>query len=262
MNEKEKTISLEEFQARFRRRYILKKSINMLASSFIVFCGVTAILYSIYIEDSNFLDCLRFMTFDGSVYTIIISAVFTVTCVYEAVYETENTSRLVYFMRLSSAVTEFVIFAVVIFGLSPLVPDQPDIVTYTGFMMHIMIPAVTILCFIFNDAPIGKVSKLEPLHGSWYITIYAVITTFLFGFRILPPEKAPYSFLDFEHSSIFFSLSCLIGIYITAYLIAIVLIKANRKLSWIWFSDREKIRSNYRIHRSRKRRNRHSEVKK
>ena len=75
------------------------------------------------------------MTFDGTIYTTIISAIFTVICIVEAVYEVENTSRFVYFIRLSSAVTEFIIFAVVMFGLTSFVPDQPDIVTYTGFIM-------------------------------------------------------------------------------------------------------------------------------
>ncbi len=231
----EKKIDLEKFQLDFRRRYILKKTVNLVMSCFITFCGVTSILYSVYVHGSNLIDRLRYMTFDGTIFTTIISAIFTVTCMIEAVYEIENTSRFVYFMRLSSAVTEFVIFAVVMFGLTPLVPDQPDIVTYTGLIMHIVIPAATLLCFIFNDAPIGKIKWYEPLQGTWYITVYAVVMTIVFAFGILPPEKAPYSFLNLRDSSIPFVLACGIGIYAIGYIIGMLLIKLNNRLSWVWF---------------------------
>ena len=232
--------NLDEMQLRFRRRYILKKTINMLMSFFIVFCGVTAVLYSVYIIGSNLFDRLRYMTFDGTIYTTVMSAAFTVVCIIEAVYETEITNRFVYFIRLSSAVTEFIIFAVVMFGLTPLVPDRPDIVTYTGFVMHIIIPTLTLICFIFNDAPIGRVKWYVPLNGTVYITLYAVIMVFVFATGILPPEKAPYSFFDFKHSSPWFVLACGIGIYVIGYLISLLLIRLNNRMSWVWFHDLSK----------------------
>lgn len=243
MSEKRK-IDLNEFQQRFRRRYLLKKTVNLVMSCFITFSGITAILYSVFVYGASLIDRLRYMTFDGTIYTIIISAFFSITCIIEAVYEIENTSRFVYFLRLSSAVTEFIIFAVVMFGMTSLVPDKPDIVSYTGFIMHIVIPVMTLACFIFNDAPIGKVKPLEPLHGSWYITAYAVVMVIIFGFGILPPEKAPYSFLDFKHSSIWFCIACGIGIYVLAYGIAALLIRLNSKLSWSWFYGLKKPKKN------------------
>lgn len=246
MSEKKK-IDIEEIRLRFRRRYILKKTVNLVMSSFITFCGVTSILYSIYIHGSSLVDRLRYMTFDGTIYTTIISAIFTVICIVEAVYEVENTSRFVYFIRLSSAVTEFIIFAVVMFGLTSFVPDQPDIVTYTGFIMHIIIPIATLLCFVFNDAPIGKVKWHEPFQGTWYITVYAVIMVIVFATGILPPEKAPYSFLDFKNSPLWFILACGIAIYVVGYLIGILLIRLNNRLSWSWFYGLNKNKSFWRL---------------
>ena len=100
-----KKIDIEQFETRFRRRYILKKSINMLVNAFIVFCGVSSVLYSVFVIGSNLLDRLRYMTFDGSIFTTIVCVIFVGVCVYEAVYETELTFRNVYFLRLSAAVT-------------------------------------------------------------------------------------------------------------------------------------------------------------
>ena len=182
------------------------------------------------------------MTFDGTIFTTLVSMVYVVVAVYEAVYETELTYRNVYFLRLSSATTEFVIFAVVMIGLLPIIPDNPDITSYTGFMMHIVIPIVAIAGFIFNDAPLGKMKILEPLNGTIYITFYAVIMTILFGLGILPPEKAPYSFLNFRDNSLLFSIACLIVIYIIGYSISFLMIILNKKLSWIWFTDLKRLR--------------------
>lgn len=231
----DENVDLDELLLRFNRRYILKKTINLVMSCFITFCGVTSILFSVFVLGSSLYNRLKYMTFDGTIYTTIISAVFTVVCIIEAVYETEITNRVVYFVRLSSAVTEFIIFAVVMFGLTPLVPDQPDIVTYTGFIMHIVIPICTLLCFVFNDAPIEITKWYEPFNGSIFITIYAVIMGVLFGTGIFPSEWSPYSFLDFKNSSLWYIFACTLGIYIVAYIIGYLLIFLNNKLSWSWF---------------------------
>lgn len=246
---KRRELDINQFELRFRRRYILKKSLNMLGNAFIAFCGISSILYSVFVYGSSFFDRLRYMTFDGTIFTILVSLVFVVVAVYEAVYETELTYRNVYFLRLSSATTEFVIFAVVMIGLLPIVPDNPDITSYTGFMMHIVIPIVAIANFIFNDAPLGKMKIFEPFNGTMFVTVYAMIMTTLFGLGILPPEKAPYSFLNFRDHSLLFSIGCLIVIYIIGYSISFLMIILNKHLSWIWFAD---------LHHLRKRKKRSS----
>ncbi|MBR3251026.1 MAG: hypothetical protein IKF80_04905 [Erysipelotrichaceae bacterium] len=228
---------LEAYQKRFHKRYLVKKMVTILFSVLIVYCGVSGVLYSALVFKNNIIDRMRYMTFDGTMYTTLISFIFIIISIYEAYYDTEVTNRFVYFMRLSSATTEFIIFIVVMAGLTPFVTDTPDISSFPGIMMHLVIPMASILCFIFNDAPIGKVNAYEPLFGSTFITIYAVIMAFLFLTRILPSSLAPYSFLDFEHNSIFFGLACLAGIYIVAYFIAKAFIKLNGYYSWVWYKD-------------------------
>ena len=226
---------IDDLYKRYRKRYVIKKTIAAIYNLFIGLCGLTAVMYSVLVFKSNLFDRLRYMTFNGTIYTTIISFAFVIISTIESIRDTELTNKIVYYMRLSSAVTEFVIFAVVMFGLSPLVPDNPDIYTYPGVMMHLVVPICSLVTFIFNDAPIGKLKPLEPLHGTWFITIYAVIMTFLFGTGILPSSRAPYSFLDFENHSIFFSIACLTGIYIVGYSISLFLSYLNRKMSWIWY---------------------------
>lgn len=233
----EQTIDLDAFEQRFMRRYKIKKIVNAIVSFLIVFCGVSAVLYSVFVFHNNLFNRMRYMTFDGTLYTTLISLISGIVFILEARMDTEVTNRKVYFLRLSAAVTEFVIFIVVMFGLTPLVPDSPDVTSYTGIMMHLVIPFLMLLCFMFNDAPLGKLKPHEPLYGTIYITIYAQIMLVLFGLRILPSSMAPYSFLDFDKTGWGFKLMCLAGIYIVGYSIAVVLAFLNSRLSWIWFYD-------------------------
>ncbi len=237
-------IDLDEYRDWFIRRYRLKKKLNAALCFFIFFCGLTAVLYSVLVNRMNLFDRLRYMTFNATIFTSIISLVFAVVSIVEAVEDTEVTHRWVYYLRLSSAATELVIFIVVVFGLTSLVPDQPDITSYTGFMMHLVIPFATITSFVFNDAPIGRLRPPEILYGTWFITIYAATMFVLIAAGILPSARAPYSFLDFEHASLQFVLACLAGVYITGYCVSLLLYYMNRKLSWLWFHGFQKQKQN------------------
>lgn len=230
-------LDLEQFQARFENRYRIKKIVNAVLCFIVTFCGVSAVLYSVFINGMDLFDRLRYMTFNGTIFTSAVSLVFGVICLIEASSRTEVTYKAVYFLRLSSAVTELVILAVVLFGLTPLVPDEPDIFSYTGCMMHFVIPVITLLSFSLNDAPIGRLKPLEPFYGSWFITVYAAVVFVLFATHTLPSEQAPYSFLDFDHATPIFIIGCLLGIYAAGYLAARLLSYLNRKLSWVWFYD-------------------------
>ena len=228
---------LEDFGERFSRRYILKKKANAILSFFIALCGTTAVLYSRFIFHNALFDRLRYMTFWGTIFTSAVSLIFGIVCIAEAAKETEATARWSYFLRLSSATTELVIFSVVMFSLTPLVPDQPDITSYPGIMMHLVVPTTTVMSFLLNDSPIGKPKPAEPLIGISFVAIYAVVMVTLFGTGTIASERAPYSFLDFENTTIFFKVKCLVGIFVVGYLVAWMMMRLNMKLSWIWFSD-------------------------
>ena len=250
-NADRKTIDPDEFEKRFMERYRTKKKVNAAVSFLIVFCGVSAIMYSVFVFHNNLFDRMRYMTFDGTIFTTIISFISGFTFLREARDDTEVTNRSVFFLRLSSAATEMIIFAVVMFGLAPLVPDVPDITSYTGIMMHLVIPFLMVFSFVFNDAPQGKLKPAELLKGSAFITIYAVIMLILFGGRILPSSLAPYSFLDFDNTSLGFKLACLAGIYLVAYIVSWLLVILNGRLSWIWFSDMNIMREMRKNHKIR-----------
>lgn len=65
------------------------------------------------------------------------------------------------------------------------------------------------MCFLFNDAPVGRLKWYEPLYGTVFITIYGIVMAALMLGGKLTAEQAPYSFPDFEHSSVTFILACM-----------------------------------------------------
>ncbi len=209
---------------------------------FIAFCGTTAVLYSMFIFHNTLFDRLRYMTFWGTIFTSTVSFIFGFVCIKEAAGQTEVTYRPVYFLRLSSAATESVIFVVVMLGLIPLASDKPDLTSYPGIMMHLMVPFTTVMSFLLNDPPFGKPKPTEPLKGTIFIALYGVVMTVIFGTGMLPREKAPYSFLDFENTSMFYKIVCLAGIFAVGYAVSWLLMRLNMKLSWIWFYDKRRMK--------------------
>lgn len=231
---------LDEFIEQFGKRYILKKRVNALLCFFISLCGTTAVLYSRFVFNNPLFDRLRYMTFWGTIFTSAVSFIFGIVCIMEAVKETEVTYRPVYFLRLSSAATESVIFASVIVALTPLVPDVPDLSSYPGIMMHLVVPVTTVMSFLLNDPPIGKPKPADPLNGILIIAAYAALMTMLFGTGMLSSDKAPYSFLDFDKTSTLFKLVCLAAIFAAGYIVSWLLMRLNMKLSWVWFYNKNR----------------------
>lgn len=86
--------------------------------------------------------------------------------------------------------------------MTPLVSDNPDVSSYPGIMMHLVVPLTTV-----------------------------------FATEKLPSEKAPYSFLDFENTTTSFKLICMAGIYAGGYFVSWLLMRLNMRLSWVWFYD-------------------------
>lgn len=228
--------NLDAFSERFDRRFVLKKRVNAILSLFIAFCSISAVLYSVFVNHMNLFDRLRYMTFNSTILTALVSVVFAVVSFAEAWSQREVTYRSVYFLRLGAAVTEAIVFAVVIFGLLPVVPDTPDVTSYTGVMMHLVVPPAMIVCFVLNDAPIGKLKWYEPFGSLCFLAIYAVVMAILFLSGVLTPEQAPYSFFDFKHTAGWFSAACGVGVFAVGYLVTLLLARLNRRFSWIWYA--------------------------
>lgn len=223
----------KEILKAFERRYFLKKITNICISCLIAILGITSFLYGIQLESISTI--FRWMTVDGTVFTTLGAMAFIVINIVEVSKHTEMTRKIVYYIRLSSAVAESVILIVVLFSQLPFFEEHlPIFDRYDSFVMHILLPLLAISSFLTNDSPIGKLRPKERWHGTWFVSFYAVIILTLITAKALPTDMIPYYFLDFRHHA-GASAVAFVFIYSCAYLMGWHLSEMNRKLSWLWF---------------------------
>ena len=230
MNER----GFDQIRAAFDRRYRIKKQTNLCVSLLIVILGIASILY-IFIRDGDGPLTFRWLTVDGTMFTVAGSLVFIAVNLVEMQKQTELTSVLVYYIRLACAVAECIIMFVVLVSQLPLFPEHMHIARFDMFNMHILIPVLTVASFVLNDSPIGKVPPKKRLHGTWYVTIYAVIIITLINTGVIRREMIPYDFLDFSGSPLWYVLFAVLFVYGLGYLLSWGLSILNRRLSWTWF---------------------------
>ena len=227
---------IERIEQLFKKRYRIKKLANLLISAVIVLLGVTSFVF-IWSFDRDGVLTFRWMTVDGTVFTTVIAFLYIAMNILEIARYTELTSRIVYYMRLASAVAESLIMVVVLLSQLPVSPQHMHILRYDMFNMHLVIPILTVVSFITNDSPIGKQRFRKLWHGTWFVTLYAAVVLTLIFTGVIPQEMIPYAFMDFAHMPALAILACFVFIYGMGILLSFCLYRWNRKLSWLWFKD-------------------------
>lgn len=226
----------DEVWKTFERRYLYKKITNICISALIVFLGVSSFLFGWQLEPS--VTIFRYLTVDGTVFTTIGAAVFIVANLIELIFHTEVTRTSVYFIRLSAAVAEAVIFIVVLFSQLPIFSEHlPINDRYDSFVMHVLIPVLGVTSFLINDSPIGKLTRIQRWRGTWFVTFYAVNILALIASERLPAELIPYFFLDYRNVHWSIVAFAAVFVYTVGYLMSWRISEWNRRLSWLWFKN-------------------------
>ena len=107
------------------------------------------------------------MTVDGTLFTTFCAIAFILVNLYEILGNTELTSIPIYYIRLSSVVAESVIFGVTLISQLPFFDEHiPIIGRYDYFVMHIVVPILSVTSFLTNDSSIGKLKPMERWRGT------------------------------------------------------------------------------------------------
>lgn len=234
MAKETKDISIDSILQKMNQRHRLRKTLNIVLCLVIVILGTTAVIYKVQYEGS-FFTCFREMTFCSTVLTVLISAAFILLNLYEIRIGSEVTFDVLFYLRLSSAVTGFIVLMITLIGCLPFISDHPVLARYDMINMHVIVPVLKIVSFIFNDSPIGKVSPWKRFNGLIILTIYTVLMITLILTNVIPEDKIPYSFLDVRNQSIWFLLLTFCVAYGVGYFLSWLFIFLNRKLSWLWY---------------------------
>jgi len=225
---------LEIFNAKYRR----KKIVNIIISAATVLMGVFAVLF-IFKHDADGVFTFRWLTVDGTIFTTVLTAIAVAVNIVEFKQYTELTKTFVYLIRLSCAVTEGIIFLVVIISQLPFFEDHMHILRPDMLFMHVIIPILTIVSFIYNDSPIGKFHFKMVFAGNAYALLYAITVVSLIATGLISGDMVPYFFLDIRQTSIAFVLASSFFIFCIGTVLCYVLVELNRRIYWRTLSIRE-----------------------
>ena len=226
----------DAIQEALDRQFQKKKRVNLLISMVIAVLGITSFLYGLRLESIRTI--FRWLTVDGTLFTTVSAILCIAVNLVEVLKNTELTRLSAYYMRLSSAVAESIIFIVVLFSQLPFFPGHlPMFDRYDSFVMHILIPLLGIESFVINDPPIGRLTPKQRWQGTWFVTYYAVNILALIATGLLPPELIPYPFLNYREYGWGVVFAAFVFVYGCGYLMAWGISEANRKLSWLWFRE-------------------------
>ncbi len=155
MNDNMNAHSLDRIEQKMTKRNRLRMTLNIAVCLMIILLGTTATIYKVMYE-GGFITCFREMTVCATVLTTLTSAIHILVNLQELWLRSEISDKILYFFRLSSAVTEFMIILIVLIGYLPFFSDHPVIARYDMLNMHLLIPILTIGSFIFLTVPSEK----------------------------------------------------------------------------------------------------------
>lgn len=225
---------LELLENKFIRRFRLKKQLNVVICFIIAVLGITSFIYKARYE-GGVLTCFREMTVCGTVFSSVIALLYVLLSLHELRSGREINAKPLYYLRLSSATAEFIILIIVLIGYLPFVPARPVINRYDMINMHVLVPVLTLLSFLFNDSPQGKLSPVQLLGGLCFLLLYSVGEITCILLNIIPENKIPYFFLNVRNQPLWFTLIAVLVVYGLGYLLSWMFSALNRKCSWLWY---------------------------
>lgn len=214
-----------------------KNILNLLLIIIIAFLGISSLIIKFFVYDGVI--AFRAFTVDGNLFTTIVMSASVIHKIIELILRKETKSNCLYFLKLASAVTEAVIFIVVMIGYLPFFEDDPAITPYHMFCLHVAIPVLTVLNFIFFERPIGRIPPAKMLLGAIPILVYGVGVITAIKTGLLPARLVPYSFLDFNTHFLWYLLFALVCIMSFGYFWAWLFYRGNLKMSRLWYSGED-----------------------
>ena len=110
--------SLDRIEQKMTKRNRLRMTLNIAVCLMIILLGTTATIYKVRYE-GGFITCFREMTVCATVLTTLTSTIHILVNLQELWLGSEISDKILYFFRLSSAVTEFMIILIVLIGYLP-----------------------------------------------------------------------------------------------------------------------------------------------
>lgn len=202
----------------------------------------------------------RYFTIDGNLMSFIFTTIIVVKQCQTFKMNTDenqkplNISQFLYTISLMSAVTDFVIFVVVVFIFIPMSFNSIDWIvnlvgTFNSHCLHVTIPILLNIRFVFLDEREREFKLYEKFIGGMPMLLYGVTMFILCGAKVFlsfgdngkeedkdKDGKIPYPFFDIYHESWAFCTFVSIFIFAFGFGIGFLLDFLNKKLENKFFT--------------------------
>ena len=166
---------------------IHKTRLSLLLNAAVSVLGALSLTAAVVRESERWLRVFRYMTVIGTLYTTLLSCAVFVLGLRALRTGREAGGAPLYFLRLSAAVTESVIAIVIALSFLPSIPDDPDIFRFDSFIMHVLLPPLSVTAFVLGAPPQAKQRPLTHFNGSWLLTVYSAAVTAMIITGVMPP---------------------------------------------------------------------------
>ncbi len=172
---------------------------------------------------------LRMFTNDGNIFTAAAALICGIYCIYCTIKNKDLNSRVIYSLRLMSAVSEVIIFFIVAAVLMPM--GMKFLLTgYSMIILHAIAPMITVVSFLTLDKRPLKSGKTEYLYGGVPVLVYGVIVLILCIAKIWTGNMIPYPFFRVYDNPLWLTVAALVGIVCATFGISLALDRTKRKI--------------------------------
>ena len=172
----------------------------------------------------------RMFTNDGNLFSALAALSCGIYSAYCAVRNKSMDSRVIYSLRLMSAVSETVIFLIVVAVLMPMGMNML-LSGYSLFVLHAAAPFVTVISFALLDPRPKKIGKAGFLWGALPVFLYGLIVLILCLAKVWTGNLIPYPFFRVYDNPVWLTVAAMAGIIAVTLLLSFGLdrIRAGRK---------------------------------
>lgn len=224
----------------FDKALIIKKRSNIVICILIILFGVSSSYYTVQYEGGILLS-YRDIAFSGTAFSVMAAFLLIIVNIWESAARKEIISDALYYVRLSSAVMEAVIFLIgaveKIFG-DNLLGGPSVLYRFDEAMMDVVIPLLVILSFCVNETPILVDQGWKKLYGAFLITLYSAVMTALILSGVIPENKIPFYCLHIRDGNICLLLVDYAAAYAVCFLLSGAFIRLNQKIYWLSYHVR------------------------
>lgn len=249
-----------------KRKLVLSYVLNLIMMILFIISIIIEIVNIHNNPDSlykNVWGLFRYFTIDGNLMSFIFTTIIVVKQ-YQSIKQkkdenqtesSSNNSQFLYIISLMSAVTDFVIFVVVVFIFIPMSFSSAGFIinlvgTFNSSSLHVTIPILLNIRFVFLDERERDFKFYEKFIGGMPMLLYGVIMFILCGAKVFlsfgdngkdgdKDGKIPYPFFDIYHESWYFCTFISIFIFAFGFGIGFLLDFLNKKFEKKFFTSNQ-----------------------